>query len=150
VREIVYRLEPPQVTKMRRLALGFLAVTAGLIVASATVGGPWWLVAVFTAIFAVAFGLNWWGQRGVCTRLDDWGIRARIFSGSYREAAWSEIEEVSIRARSDRDRAVLIVLRSGTQFSPAAPVDTAMFPDPAFDRKFADIHDAWEYADRER
>lgn len=145
MREIVYGLEPEQVAKMRWLTLGFLLATVVLDAASVVVGGPWWLVSVFTGIFAVGFGINWLGQRKASTQVDRWGIKARIFTGFYREAPWAEIEEITVRTRN-RDEAVLVVLRDGTQFSLAAPINTGMFPDQAFGYKFTAIHEAWESA----
>ncbi len=142
---MVYRLEPDQVAKMRWLALGFVLATVVLDAVSVITGGPWWLVSVFTGIFALGFGINWLGQRRASTQVDRWGIKAQIFTGFYREAPWAEIDDVSVRVRN-RDEAVLVILRDGSQFSLAAPVNTGMFPDEHFRHKFETIHEAWECA----
>jgi hypothetical protein len=146
VREIVYRLDAQQTSKMRKLTLGLLAATIVLDVLSATIGGPWWLVSVFTALFTVLFGVIWFGQRGAYTQVDDWGIKACVFTGFHREAAWGEIEDIAIRTRN-RDQTIVVGLRSGRTFSLAAPLNTGTFPDAHFTRKFEDIHEAWTSAE---
>jgi hypothetical protein len=147
VREIVYRLDRQQTGKMRTLTVGLLVATVALNVASATIGGPWWLVSVFTGLFTVVLGVIWFGQWGAFTQVDDRGLNACVFTGFRREAAWPEIEDISIRS-NNRDQAIVVGLRSGRHFSLGAPLNSAMFPDPHFMRKFSDIHDAWTSADR--
>jgi hypothetical protein len=146
VREIVYRLERQQTRNMRALTAGLLVATVALIVASVVAGGPWWLVAVFTGLFAVVLGIIWYGQVGAFTRLDDAGITACVFTGFRREAAWPDIDQIAIRS-GNRDQAIVVGLRDGRHFTLAAPLNSAMFPDPHFMRKFSDIHDAWTSAD---
>lgn len=146
MREFVYRLEGQQTRNMRMLTVGLLVTTVGLDVASATLGGPWWLVSVFTGLFAVVLGVIWFGQVGAFTQVDDRGIKACVFTGFRREAAWPEVDQISIRS-GNRDQAIVVGLTSGRHFTLAAPLNSAMFPDPHFMRKFSDIHDVWTAAD---
>jgi hypothetical protein len=145
VRETIYRLEPDQVRRLRWLGLGFLVLTALLIVASVATGGPWWIVSVFSGIFGIWFTVSWLALRGAYTRVDDWGIRVRGFAGSRRETAWAEVDDIAIR-RTDRNESIHVDLRSGAALPLAAPVHSTLLPDLAFHRKFEQISEAWLFA----
>jgi hypothetical protein len=82
------------------------------------------------------------GPRNTCTRIDETGIDAKIFTGLARRAAWADIENIRVRPRGNNE-AVLVVLRSGQQFSMGAPFRSPLFPDPAFAAKFEQIVEAW-------
>jgi hypothetical protein len=146
MQEVVYRLMPLQVARLRWLALGFLGLTVVLIAASVVTRGPWWIVAVFTGLFGVWFCVSWLGQRGAFTRVGDSGLRARMYFGRTREVPWAEVEDIAIR-RTDRNESVHVELFSGSGFTLVAPVHSTLLPDLAFQRKFYDIQRAWESAD---
>ncbi len=142
MRKIVYRLEPRQIGRLRELALGFLTLTLVLDTASLVFGGPWWIVSVFSGIFTIWYAISWLGQRGAYTEIDDWGVRARVFVGTYREAEWTQIEDVVIHRR-DRNESVHIQLRAGGGFTLGVPVFSTLLPDLGFQRKFEHIQEAW-------
>ena len=144
--ELVYRLEPAQLGRMRTAAV--VLVPIGIAFAVAAVLWSWpWAPAALPLVFGVGSGVAYLGQRTAVTRVDDWGIRARLIFRVVREAPWEKIAEVTVQPRTS-GQVVVVVPRSGTPFSLAAPVHTALFPDPEFDRKVARIRAAADQAQR--
>ena len=123
------------------VAAGPIAISArswGPVASIAAAAGLAWLIFLYS-YFAYAFAYTVFGPQG---------IRGRSLVGQY-EYRWEQIDNVARRAVTSRgvtSYTVILTTTDGDRIQLGAPVSNGLMGDPAFETKYAQIHDGWQAA----